>query len=144
MAHSKVLILCCSDPRLVIWLDNYVKQYNLPPMGICRIISPGVIPALAWKLSYSDKDIQLKNIKLLNSIHQFEEIVLVTHEDCAAMGGSAKFADFALEEKAHQQMLQEAQKNIQGVLGQVKPKFTLVYVTKAVFDELNQGWHKKK
>jgi hypothetical protein len=140
MSQSKGLIVCCSDPRLVVWMDKYIKERGWRPMEVDRLINPGVVPALAWKMSYSERDVYLKNIKLLFDAHHFEEIVLVSHQDCAAIGGSAKYATPELEQKDQEQMLSMAQQNIEKVLAPAKVKIALVYVSREIFDTLNQQW----
>ncbi len=141
MSQSKVLIVCCSDPRLVVWMDQYIRERNWRPMEVDRMINPGVVPALAWKMTFSEKDVYLKNIKLLRDAHHFEEIVLVTHEDCAAIGGSAKFGNPDSEKSEHLRMLGLAQKNIDAYLS-AKVKTTLIYVERQEFEHLNQHWRR--
>ncbi|MCX6745291.1 MAG: hypothetical protein NTX82_07270 [Candidatus Parcubacteria bacterium] len=143
MSQSKVLVVCCSDPRLVVWMDRYIRDRKWRPMEIDRLISPGVVPAIAWKMTYPEREVHLQNIKLLHGAHQFGEIVLVTHEDCAAIGGSAKFASPDIELKEQQQMLTIAQQNIAKVLAPAKLIITAIYVTMKEFDQLNNSWGKE-
>jgi carbonic anhydrase len=140
MAQSKVLIISCSDPRLVVWMDKYIRDKKWRPMEVDRIISPGVVPAIAWKMTYPEREVHLHNIKLLYDAHHFGEIVLVTHEDCAAIGGSAAFAGQDFEQQEHKQMLILAQQAIENVLSPDKLKFTLLYVARKDFDLLNNNW----
>jgi carbonic anhydrase len=141
MSASKVLIACCSDPRLNVWREKYIKERGWKPTEWDPHINPGEVPSLADNENTGPRDVYLDKIVLLFKAHGFKEIVLVTHEDCAAIGGSAKFTRLFDEEMAHRRMLEVAKKNLEVILAPANLTITMIYVSRSEFDALNAAWH---
>lgn len=137
-----VLIVGCIDRRLRRWLYQYTE--NLVSMGydpdsIYQELAPGAIPRLAGAITEtSSRSGLIKDISFCVK-HGVREIHLVTHEDCAAIGGSKAYVgDPAMEEKNHLHFLKLAKKKILEMIPGLNLEIKLVYVPKSEFAPLNK------
>lgn len=63
----------------------------------------------------------LTDIRIALEKHHAEEVVLLTHEDCAAYGGSVRFGnDFAKELAFHKTELQKAAEKVRAIFPDVR------------------------
>lgn len=108
---SKALIVHCADPRFQeayrAMIDHIGKYHDL-------VVAPGASKAVA----YDEKVIE--NIKLLHSLHNFEDVHILDHVDCGAFGPVDD------ERRAHSKMLNAAEKKIKAALPDLKVTYHLL------------------
>jgi hypothetical protein len=141
MSHkSRILLIGCSDPRLRRWLNNYAEKLvddSVKADQIDQIIEPGAIPGLANEISAGYQAALLQAIEILAG-HEFDQVHLVTHEDCAAIDGSKVYDGPDKEAQAHFVLLEMAQNVIKDAFPGLNLEFKIIYVTKQEFQDLNQ------
>ncbi|MFA5076401.1 MAG: carbonic anhydrase [Patescibacteria group bacterium] len=124
MHKSKVLFISCSDPRLRPWNERKMAELG-GPREVDPIIIPGPIPLLASR-DFSTKFVTAWVVKLW-TLHGFTRVVLTSHEDCGAVGGSEKFNGPKAEETVHREWLRQASAKLRKLLPQVT-EFETIYV----------------
>lgn len=141
MSHqSRILLIGCSDPRLRRWLNNYAEKLvgdSVKADQIDPITLPGAIPGLAGEKGAVYQAALFLAIEILAG-HEFDEVHLVTHEDCAAIGGSKIYDGPEKEAQAHLELLEMAQNVFKNTFVGLNLEFKIIYVTKQEFQVLNQ------
>lgn len=74
------------------------------------IVLAGGAKNLSSPLEHEDKTVVLENIAISIKLHSAKNIILTTHEDCGAYGGSKKFSSQFAETEFHRKELQKAAK----------------------------------
>lgn len=133
MSHkSKILLVMCSDPRLRNWEEKYIRQNRLGPTDTDRIIVPGPAPALAGHFTPEHEKMISAWIRKLYELHNFEKVLLTSHEDCGAVGGSKKFSSESDEQRHHFEWCRKAKDAVRISLPE-NVKITTYYITKKEF-----------
>ncbi|MDO8600872.1 MAG: hypothetical protein Q7R73_04715 [bacterium] len=115
--HVTATVATCIDPRFLpvqfrYWTDRYGEgKFELPSHA-------GGAKQFAEE---KEHHYGLQNLAIALEKHHAQEIVLVTHEDCAAYGGSTTFGNNFKKELAHHtEELTKAEKRIRTAFPQVK------------------------
>lgn len=101
-----VLVLCCVDFRYIDPVLAFVKRR----FGIkaCDVkTDPGGVKTLLDSKPEIRQSI-ITNVKLIRERHDVKTLVLVNHQDCAAYGGSKRFASLKAEATFHAGQLLKA------------------------------------
>lgn len=103
--HCKALVIQCIDFRFRKSLAEFLESrfedsYDLVSVagGVKRLVSDPL-----------DNNFILEQIKISDTLHKPEVILLIQHEDCGAYGGSAALGDFSREQETHKQELGKAE-----------------------------------
>ena len=101
----KALVIHCIDFRFRKSLAEFLEKrfgdsYDLVSVagGVKRLVSDPL-----------DNNFILEQIKISDTLHKPEVILLIQHEDCGAYGGSAALGDFSTEKEAQNQELEHAE-----------------------------------
>ncbi len=66
---------------------------------------------------YSDRDFVLGQIERSIRLHSAPRVIIMTHEDCGAYGGSESFHDLDAEKRRHESDLKRAQEIVERRFG---------------------------
>lgn len=101
----KALVIHCIDFRFRKSLAEFLESrfgdsYDLVSAagGVKRLVSDPL-----------NNNFILEQIKISDTLHKPEVILLIQHEDCGAYGGSAAFGDFSTELEIQNQELEKAE-----------------------------------
>src|SRR3989338_9268166 len=101
----KALVIHCIDFRfrksLALFLEaRFGDSYDLVSAagGVKRLVHDPL-----------DNNFILEQVKISDTLHKPEVILLIQHEDCGAYGGSVAFGDFSTEQEAQNQELEKAE-----------------------------------
>jgi carbonic anhydrase len=100
-------VICCFDHRINLAVQKFLKHAGIrrPDM----IVLAGGAKALASPGQDSERDLVLEQVRLSAELHGAGRLLLLTHSDCGAYGGLARFKrDTAAETNFHAQELQRA------------------------------------
>jgi carbonic anhydrase len=100
-------VLCCFDERIRTAVQKFLKK-----QGITRpdmILVAGGAKTLASPASDFERDFIVGQIGLSIKLHGTRRVLLMTHSDCGAYGGLAKFeADTKREAEYHEREMARA------------------------------------
>lgn len=101
-------IIWCFDNRFWPAFQEFIKEQgykNFDP-----VFCAGGAKNLGDPADPRDRDFVLKQIELSIKLHHTEKVVLMTHEDCGAFGGSKSFGNnFEKELARHKVVLTDAE-----------------------------------
>lgn len=100
--HADACVVWCFDDRFYKLLKAYGKSKGAKHIDLVKVA--GGAKALAGGPS-PDRDFLLAQIKASIRLHGTKRIILMTHRDCGAYGGSKAFADSDAERAAHETQL---------------------------------------
>jgi carbonic anhydrase len=104
--EADALILYCVDNRGKKALEEFLFKKSIRSYDL--IMVPGGAKAIAGQ-NEAERIMLLSYIKKLLELHKAKKIILTTHIDCGACGGSAAFDnDKKTEHSAHEQWLLSA------------------------------------
>lgn len=107
-------VVWCFDDRFYKLLKAFGKQEGFKNIDLVKVA--GGAKALGEAPSPA-RDFLLDQIKTSIRLHGTRRIILMTHRDCGAYGGSKNFADGAVELAAHQVTLATAKNFVAGEIG---------------------------
>jgi len=102
------LVIHCSDWRLEPGLSVWLKQAGLEQASFDRLAENGGIKQLTQPDNDTERGLFLKQIEASLEQHEPNNIIIVSHEDCSAYGGSGKFSNAASEQSFHESELRQA------------------------------------
>lgn len=101
----KALVIQCIDFRFRKSLAEFLESrfgdsYDLVSVagGVKRLVQDPL-----------ENNFTLEQIKISDTLHKPEIILLIQHEDCGAYGGSIAFGDFSIEQEIQKQELEKAE-----------------------------------
>lgn len=100
----EAVVLHCIDFRLRKALYEFLMKRF--PEGYDLVSVAGSVKRLLQ--DGPDNNFVLEQLQISDRLHRPQTIVLISHEDCGAYGGSKAFEDSAAEEKFHREELQKA------------------------------------
>lgn len=104
---ADALILWCVDNRGREALEEFILKNKFQHYDLVMI--PGGAKAIASQ-NEAERIVIVNYIKKLIELHRAKRVILATHIDCGACGGSAAFgSDIEKERHAHEQWLKVAQ-----------------------------------
>jgi len=107
-------IVWCSDSRFTPALEQLVRERGYRHYDLIRI--PGGANDLASTNGENAK-YTLQQIALLRRIHNFSQLILMMHQDCAACGGSPAFGnDYEREVSNLSFTLESAEMTVKGAI----------------------------
>jgi carbonic anhydrase len=98
-------VVWCFDDRFYQLLKAFGKQEKFKNIDLVKVA--GGAKALAGGPS-PERDFLLNQIKTSARLHGTTRVILMTHRDCGAYGGSKSFADSGAEKNAHEEQLKSA------------------------------------
>lgn len=105
--QADALILYCVDNRGREALEEFISKNKFRHYDLVMI--PGGAKAIAGQ-NEAERIVIVNYIKKLIELHKAKRVILATHIDCGACGGSAAFgSDTEKERQAHEQWLKLAQ-----------------------------------
>lgn len=100
-------VVWCFDDRFYKLLKAFGRQEGWKNIDLVKVA--GGAKALAGGPS-PDRDFLLNQIKTSIRLHDTKRVVLMTHRDCGAYGGSKAFANEEAEREQHEAQLAAAKK----------------------------------
>jgi len=100
-------VVCCFDHRISLTVQKFLKRQGIrrPDM----IVLAGGAKNLAAPRQDSDRDFIYEQVRISADLHAATRLLLMTHSDCGAYGGLARFKnDRSAELQFHAQELQRA------------------------------------
>lgn len=101
--RAQACILWCFDNRFWPALADLVKERGFTSFD--PVVVAGGAKNLGGPQEEGDRAFVLKQIGLSIKLHQASRVVLMTHEDCGAFGGSAAFAHDSGKEREHHRLV---------------------------------------
>lgn len=108
---ADAVIIWCFDNRFWPAFEQFIKEQgykNFDP-----VFCAGGAKNLGDPADPKDLDFVLKQIELSVKLHHTPKVVLMTHEDCGAFGGSKAFSGHEAELNKHQGVLLSSRKEVQ-------------------------------
>jgi carbonic anhydrase len=104
-------VVWCFDDRFYKLLKAFGKQEGFKNIDLVKVA--GGAKALAGGATPTgepspERDFLLNQIKTSIRLHNTKRVVLMTHRDCGAYGGSKSFADASAEVAEHEAQLKAA------------------------------------
>lgn len=113
-------LIACIDDRFTTAIDALRTHLGLTHADVVRFT--GGAKTIAAPPVESDRDALLRQIEIAVRLHKTQKVILTTHEDCGAAGGSVVFGNNPdTERDAHKQWLDKA-------AGCVKEKFPTLQI----------------
>ena len=106
-------VFCCKDYRFIQPIQHFVKRRLGIPLYDLKATAGGV-RAMLDAPSIVRKWI-MKDIDLVHRLHGIRRIIVVQHQDCAAYGGSSRFAGPEDERQFQAVQLQRAKTTLQAL-----------------------------
>jgi len=103
--EADACVVWCFDDRFYKLLKAFGKQEKFKNIDLVKLA--GGAKALAGGSS-PECDFVLEQIKVSIRLHHTKRVVLMTHRDCGAYGGSKQFADADAERAHHENELKKA------------------------------------
>ena len=97
------LVLMCVDFRFRKGISDLLPYAGFREFDLLNL--PGASQAV---IKDDTRPFVLQTLRLVVDLHKVKRVIIVDHEDCAACGGSAAFADSSEEEAFHTNSLREA------------------------------------
>lgn|GEM_PF-639383 len=82
-------VVRCTDNRFWGVFRHFIKHLGFKDIDAAS--PPGGAKVFASPAKEEDREVALEKIKLLTPVHRIRRVVLFTHVDCAAYGGSLRF-----------------------------------------------------
>jgi carbonic anhydrase len=106
-------VVWCFDDRFYKLLKAFGKQEGFKNIDLVKIAGGAKALASAGVESSNggsnpDRDFVLGQIKTSMRLHGTKRVMLMVHRDCGGYGGSAAFADAAMEQAHHEAQLAAA------------------------------------
>jgi hypothetical protein len=109
-------VIWCFDDRFYKLLKAFGKQEKWKNIDLVKVA--GGAKALGGDSSQG-RDFLLHQIKTSMRLHNTRRVILMTHRDCGAYGGSRNFADAAAEQAQHEEQLKVAKNFVVHEIGGV-------------------------
>jgi carbonic anhydrase len=109
--HADACVVWCFDDRFYKLLKAFGKAKGAKHIDLVKVAGGAkglAVPANAAPTDLAARDFLLAQIKASIRLHGTKRIILMTHRDCGAYGGSAAFADSDAERAAHAAQLAAA------------------------------------
>jgi hypothetical protein len=102
--QAAAFVLCCFDARFRRVFDAFFRHVGLEYIDVVSVAGGGKI--LASPEEASDRDFLLREIATSRHLHNTQRILVMTHRDCGAYGGEARFqgdeeAEFSFHAAEH-------------------------------------------
>jgi hypothetical protein len=112
------VVLACMDFRFVRTLTRFLEAEGIA--GDADLLTwPGGGACLALD---EEREHALEALALAARLHGCERVVLVSHEDCMRLGGSAAHADLAAEREALAGYLRRGAEEVRASIPSLKPR----------------------
>ncbi|MBI5152902.1 MAG: hypothetical protein HZA36_00350 [Parcubacteria group bacterium] len=82
-------VVRCTDNRFRGVFKHFIKHLGFEDIDAAS--PPGGAKVFASPTKDEDREVALEKIRLLTPVHHIRRVVLFTHVDCAAYGGSLRF-----------------------------------------------------
>ena len=116
------VVLTCMDFRIVEPLRRFLDAEGIS--GDADLLSwPGGAACLVLD---DERNRVTAAVRLAAELHGCDEAVLVMHEDCRRLGGSAAFTDAAVEDAAIRDYLRRAADAIRSAVPSLTPRSVVV------------------
>jgi carbonic anhydrase len=106
--HADACIVWCFDDRFYKVLKGYGKEKGAKHIDLVKVAGGAKALAVSPSEPSPERDFLLNQIKTSIRLHGAKRIILMTHRDCGAYGGSKAFADSDAERAAHEAQLAAA------------------------------------
>lgn len=131
--EADAAIVWCFDYRFSPALKHYITEHKIKRYDL--ICVAGGAKNVSSPERASDRAFLLGQLKKSIQLHQAREIVLMTHSDCGAYGGAARFGNDSRREAAfHRSELHKAKRTLRSARGLKKIPVAAVF---ADFNKLN-------
>jgi carbonic anhydrase len=111
-------VVWCFDDRFTLAVQKFLKRSAIGRVDSIRVA--GGVKPLASPGDESERNFVIEQLRLSRKLHSTERVILVSHADCGAYGGRARFAGDAIAEREyHCAELARARNLIQSALPEV-------------------------
>lgn len=87
--RADAYVVRCTDNRFWKVFKHFIKYLEFGNIDVAS--PPGGAKVFSSPAKEEDREVALEKIKLLTPVHHIRRVVLFTHADCAAYGGSSRF-----------------------------------------------------
>jgi hypothetical protein len=111
-------VVWCFDDRFTLAVEKFLKRSAIGRVDSIRVA--GGVKPLASPGDESERNFVLEQLRLSRKLHSTERVILISHADCGAYGGLARFAgDAPTEREHHLDELSRARQSVQSALPEV-------------------------